>query len=133
LVSSNTVRAIGFIKILADENISPKVVNALRVLGIDVLDIKEQRWYGKEDQELMDIASRDQRFVLTHDSDFGTLAINEGEPFYGILYLRLRDLKPTSVIRVCRQVFRQDLDISPGTILVIEESRIRIRHPFLND
>ena len=40
------------IKILTDENISPKVVSALRSLGLDVLDVKEQRWYGKEDEEL---------------------------------------------------------------------------------
>ena len=114
------------IRVLADENISPKVVNALRLLKIDVL--KEQGWYGKEDQELMDIAFREQRFVFTHDSDFGTLAINEGKPFYGILYLRIKNLKPSNIIQVVRRVFHQNLDIYPGTILVIEEDKIRIRH-----
>ncbi len=29
------------------------------------------------------MALRGHRFVLTHDSDFGTTAINEGRPFYG--------------------------------------------------
>ncbi len=117
-------------KILTDENISPKVVRALRSLGLDVLDVKEQLWYGKEDEELLDIAYRDQRFVLTHDADFGTLAVNEGKSYHGILYLRLMNLKSTNVIRVCEQVFRKDLDVSPGTIIVIEETRIRIRYPW---
>ena len=116
-----------FIKILADENISPRVVKALRELGIDVVDVKEQQWYGKEDQEILDIAHRAQRFVLTHDSDFGTLAINEGKPCYGILYLRPRNLKISNVVRLCEQVFRNDLDVFPGKILVVEETRIRIR------
>jgi len=120
------------IQILTDENISPKVVKCLRDQGLDVLDVKEERWYGKEDQEILDMALRGHRFVLTHDSDFGTMAINEGRPFYGILYLRLNDLKPEQVARVCRQLFRQDLDILPGAILVIEETRIRIRHPVEN-
>jgi predicted nuclease of predicted toxin-antitoxin system len=117
------------IHILADENISPKVVKCLRDQGLDVLDVKEERWYGKEDQEILDMALEGHRFVLTHDSDFGTMAIHEGRPFYGILYLRLNDLKPSQVARVCRHVFRQDLEILPGAILVIEETRLRIRHP----
>ena len=36
------------IKILADENISPKVVAFLRSHGIDVLDTKEQSWFAKK-------------------------------------------------------------------------------------
>lgn len=116
------------IKILTDENISPKVVAFLRQYGIDILDTKEQHWYGKNDEDLMSTAYQDKRFVLTHDSDFGTLAINERKPCYGILYLRLSNLNPRNVIRVCEHVFRKDVDVFPGTILVIEETRIRIRH-----
>ena len=116
------------IKILTDENISPKVVAFLRQYGIDILDTKEQHWYGKNDEDLMSTAYQDKRFVLTHDSDFGTLAINERKPCYGILYLRLSNLNPRNVIRACENVFRKDVDVFPGTILVIEETRIRIRH-----
>jgi predicted nuclease of predicted toxin-antitoxin system len=90
---------------------------------------REQNWYGQNDEVLLDIAYQDQRFVLTHDSDFGTLAVNKGKPFYGILYFRLKNLKSTNVIRICDRVIRKDLDVYPGTILIIEESRIRIRHP----
>ena len=118
------------VKFLADENISPKVVGAFRSLGIDVVDVKERHWFGKEDEELLGIAYQDQRFVLTHDSDFGTLAINEDKPCYGILYLRLKNLQSKNVIRICKQVFQRDIDVYPGTIMVIEETRIRIRQPF---
>ena len=78
------------VKILTDENISPKVVGFLRNVGLDVLDVKEQHWHGQNDEVLLDIAFRDHRFILTHDSDFGTLAVNKGKPYYGILYLRLK-------------------------------------------
>jgi len=37
------------LKILTDENISPKVVSFLRQDGFDVLDTKEQQWYGKNE------------------------------------------------------------------------------------
>ncbi|MCP4696986.1 MAG: hypothetical protein GY862_09070 [Gammaproteobacteria bacterium] len=115
------------IKLLTDENISPKVVSYLRQAGMDVLDTKEQHWQGKTDKTLLAFAYPKQRFVLTHDSDFGTLAINQGKACYGIFYLRLKNLKPENIIRVCEELFNKDLDIVPGTILVIEETRIRIR------
>ena len=117
------------VKVLTDENISPKVVRFLRDIGLDVLDVKEQHWYGREDEAILDIAFREQRFIYTHDSDFGTLAVNMGRPYYGIVYLKLKNLKPENVARICNQVIQKDLDISPGTILVIEETRIRVRHP----
>jgi len=117
------------VKILTDENISPKVTAFLRQYGLDILDTKEQHWYGKDDEDLLSIAYQEQRFVLTHDSDFGTLAINEGKLYYGILYLRLKNLKPQNVIRVCEHVLQKDVDAFPGTIMVIEETRIRIRYP----
>ena len=44
------------IKILADENVSSKVVVYLRNIGFDVLDIKEQHWFGKADADLLQIA-----------------------------------------------------------------------------
>ena len=34
------------IKLLTDENISPKVVTFLRQSGFDVIDTKEQQWFG---------------------------------------------------------------------------------------
>ena len=57
------------IRILTDENISPKVVTFLRERSIDVIDIKQQNWHGKEDEEILEIAYKGKRFVLTHDSD----------------------------------------------------------------
>jgi predicted nuclease of predicted toxin-antitoxin system len=116
------------VTLLTDENISPKVVACLRHIGIDVLDTKEQLWHGTEDEELLTRAYREHRFILTHDSDFGTLAINQGKPCYGILYLRLKNMKPVNVIRVCKDLFQRNIEIHPHTIWVIEDTRIRIRY-----
>jgi predicted nuclease of predicted toxin-antitoxin system len=89
--------------------------------------VKEQQWFGKADADLLQIAYTEQRFILTHDSDFGDLAMNEGQPCYGILYLRLKNLRPVHVIHVCQRLFEKELEIAPGTILVIGDSRIRMR------
>ncbi|MCF6150366.1 MAG: DUF5615 family PIN-like protein [Candidatus Kuenenia sp.] len=116
------------IRIITDENISPRVVTFLRAEGIDVKDTKEQNWHDKEDEETLEIAYKEQRFVLTHDSDFGTLAINEGKQNYGSIYLWLRNVSSHNVIQVYEQLLRLNTLISSGTILVVEETRIRMRH-----
>lgn len=46
---------------------------------------------------------KEKQFIITHDVDFGTLAINEGVSFYGIIYLRLKNVKVSNVITVFRK------------------------------
>jgi len=115
------------LRILTDENISPKIVVFLRNHGLDVLDTKEQGWHGKSDDELLEIAYQEKRWVLTHDADFGTLAIHEGKPYFGIIFLRVRNLQSNNVIRVCNQLLHHDVDFLPSALVVVEEARIRIR------
>ena len=115
------------LRVLTDENVSPKVVAFLRNHGLDVLDTKEQGWQGKSDDDLLEIAYQDKRWVLTHDADFGTLAIHEGKPYFGIIFLRVRNLQSHNVIRVCKQLLHHDADFSPQALVVVEEARIRIR------
>jgi predicted nuclease of predicted toxin-antitoxin system len=115
------------LRILADENISPKVVAFLRNQGLDVVDIKEQRWHGRSDDELLETACQDERWVLTHDGDFGTLAIHEGQPCFGIIFLRVRNLRSDNVMRVCNRLLQHDVDLPLHALVVVEEARIRIR------
>jgi len=116
------------VTLLTDENISPKVVAYPRNMALDGLDAKEKLWYGTDDEKLITRAYREHRFILTHDSDFGTLAINQGKPCYGILYLRLKNLKSINVIWACECLFRGNIEIHPHTIWVVEDTRIRIRY-----
>ncbi len=116
-----------FLKILTDENISPKVVSFLREKGFDVIDAKEKGWQGAADKFLMAAAWEEKRFILTHDSDFGTLAINEGVPCYGIIYLRLKDLRVEKVKESLDKFLKVGKEISEGTIIILKDTQLRIR------
>jgi len=118
---------ISSLKFLTDENISPRIVTFLRKKGIDVVDVKEKGWHGNEDKYLMEIANKEKRFILTHDTDFGTLAINEGVPCYGIIYMRLRNLKVSNVINILEKLLVVDKDIPEGSVIVVGDTRLRIR------
>jgi len=79
---------------LTDENISRPMLSALREEGFDVLDVIEQGWGGRDDSSLLATAHDQQRIVVTHDRDFGTLAIAESRPMTGIIYLRPGHIDP---------------------------------------
>lgn len=111
---------------LTDENISPQVVLFLRQWGADVIDVKEQGWHGKEDSYLLKQAFLANRVILTHDADFGTLVINEGQEYYGIIYLRLKNLKAQNVKKVLSQLLTLQMEFRPGMLIVVEETRVRI-------
>jgi len=69
---------------LTGENVHPEVVAHLRSRGLDVLDAKEQGWHGRADEEILDEAYRSGRIVLTHDGDFGALALLGGRRVVGV-------------------------------------------------
>ncbi len=120
---------LAFVKILADENVSPKVVAFLRQKQVDVVDTKEQKWHGKSDEFLLQKAFEDSRFILTHDADFGTLAIKDDKPSFGILYLRLKSPGALNVIKILEKLLELQTSIKPGSLVVIDETRIRVRIP----
>jgi len=63
-------------KLLADENIPIKAVEALKHRKIDIasiLDISP----GLSDREVMDLADREGRVIITFDTDFGRLVFKE--------------------------------------------------------
>jgi predicted nuclease of predicted toxin-antitoxin system len=59
-------------KLLADENISTKVVGCLRNKGIDIISLKELAT-GLSDESVLEIANKQKRILITFDDDFGEL------------------------------------------------------------
>lgn len=116
---------------LTDENIHPEVVSALRQLGLDILDIKESGWEGSGDLAILRRAYEERRVVLTHDSDFGQLAVAALEPVVGIVYLRPGHFKAEFTLATIETLLEQVGDLTPPFILVAEriahQVKIRIR------
>lgn len=116
---------------LTDENISPAVVAFFRDEGFDVWDAKEEGWAGKLDIELLDISLGSNRILVTHDQDFGSLAIKEERPIVGIIYLRPGHISSRFAIESLRAIMESKLHLQPPFLLVAENSghsiRLRLR------
>jgi predicted nuclease of predicted toxin-antitoxin system len=117
--------------LLTDENIHTDVVSWLRQGGRDVQTVFDHALNGGPDARILQHAHAEGRVVLTHDSDFGLIAIRGGEPFTGILYLRPGHFMASFTIETLRAVELSPIDIVPPFIAVAErrenETRVRVR------
>ena len=118
------------LRILADEDIGARVVEALRSAGYDVVSAKNSSQgsvtpmsYGLPTR----IAHEEQRLIITQDKDFGELAVRLGLPASpGILLIRIgRGLPHDDPERIVA-VVRCRADWS-GHFSVVDDERIRMR------
>ena len=63
-------------KLLADENVPLRAVEALRKKGVDVVSVIGFS-PGLSDKEVLDLASRESRVIVTFDKDFGEPVVKE--------------------------------------------------------
>lgn len=110
--------------LLVDENISERVVLALRAEGHDVKWIREAG-RGTPDEQILEQAQDAKRIVLTFDKDFGTLIFQQGrQAASGVILLRPRSTTRNSVIPFTISALRQNY-VWSGYLSVVEEGRIR--------
>lgn len=113
--------------ILADMNIAVPVVEFLRNSGVDIISVREKGWCSFTDSELLAKAFSAKRYILTHDSDFGMLAIFRNEPVWGIIFLRPGGNPPEQVIADLKELLDFKIDWKPKSIVIYRKGRLRIR------
>ncbi|MEE8304216.1 MAG: DUF5615 family PIN-like protein [Candidatus Tectomicrobia bacterium] len=108
-------------------DIAAPIVHFLRAQGVDVLSARDEGWGDLTDSQILAQAHAMGRFVLTHDSDFGTLAVHRSEAITGILYLRPGGRPPAAVMADIRALMETDIDWKPPVIAVYRAGRLRLR------
>jgi predicted nuclease of predicted toxin-antitoxin system len=112
--------------ILADENLDAPVVTWLRQQGHDVLSMAETA-PGKNDAEVLRLASTEQRVVVTFDRDFGNLVVGQDIRAPGVILLRLRTGSATELLRVFRAHWPTVAPRAIGSFIVVSRHKVRIR------
>ena len=115
--------------LLADENIHPGVIAGLRKRGHDVRSVEDEALRGADDAAILRRAHASGRVVMTHDSDFGRLAIQAGEPYTGILFLRPGHISPEFVLSALAALEASAITVTPPFIVVVErkDDQVRVR------
>ncbi len=114
-------------KFLTDENISPRVVDALRADGYDVKDIKEEKKIGITDEEVIVFDRDEDRIILTCDKDFANLLKFPLRFHRGVILLRFSNLLAENIIRLFLPLLEVQLkDNLSGSLVIIKDRYIEI-------
>ena len=109
--------------LVADMDIAVTVIRFLREKGVDVVSAREEGWGRYEDRDILLKAHEMNRFVLTHDSDYGELVIHQGETTCGIIYMRAGSLESKAVIASLQNLFNAEVDWTRRQIVVCEPDK----------
>ncbi len=116
-------------RFVTDVGVSRSTTEALRQQGHDVLHLREVGLHRLPDDEILALARREDRIILTFDLDFGDLLAAGGHSLPSVILLRLRDQTPTSATpRVMELVALRETELRAGAIIIIEDKRYRLRH-----
>lgn len=113
-------------RFLIDESADTRVALPLRQQQHDVTTVAGDHEMSLDDRDVLEIAHREQRVLITDDRDFGELVFLHRQPHAGVIYFRLSDT--TLALRLARLEyvlahFSGQLD----QFLVVTDTDIRIR------
>jgi predicted nuclease of predicted toxin-antitoxin system len=110
----------------ADECFSGALVRAMQGAGYDVV-LSSDTARSADDEDVLAMAVREGRILLTEDNDFGDLTVRLGLPTLGVIRVALKPLdKPAQAQRLLGA--RASLgDRVDGALVTIEVARTRVR------
>ncbi|MEM7514989.1 MAG: DUF5615 family PIN-like protein [Bacteroidota bacterium] len=113
-------------KFLADEGVESMMVKAIRDQGYDITYIVEME-RGISDEEVLKLATTENRILITRDKDFGELAFFKKKLHSGIILNRLAGLHISRKIEILLNVLNTHEKELYGSFTVIQPGTVRIR------
>ena len=96
----------------------------LKQKGFDVISLSEKRPRA-DDKEVLSIAVKEKRVLITFDHDFGELIFRFKKKSSGIILLKIYPQKPESILPKLVKVFNLKIDFE-NSFCIIEINRIRV-------
>jgi predicted nuclease of predicted toxin-antitoxin system len=116
-------------KLLVDENLSPRVAELLRDKGIDTTHVLEHGLGGSPDTEVSTFAVTERRSIVSADSDFTTLLALSRGTAPSLVLLRSGDqLKPDAqAALLLANLPALEADLEQGVVISLSTTHVRVR------
>ncbi|MBI5669600.1 MAG: DUF5615 family PIN-like protein [Chloroflexi bacterium] len=116
-------------RFLVDNALSPLVSEALRVGGHDAIHIRQYNLQAASDDDIFDRAAREDRVLISADTDFGRILALRSAAKPSVILLRWPELRqPQAQAQVILNNLENVLDdLERGSVVVIEQARLRVR------
>ena len=113
-------------RIAADENIDPSLIDWLRVRGHDVLSIQETA-HGMPDPQVLALAVEEARILLTADKDFGLLVFRWRLSVPGVILVRFRTTSREELLELFASHWPDTASNALGNFTVVTNRTLRVR------
>jgi predicted nuclease of predicted toxin-antitoxin system len=118
------------VRFLVDNALSPRLAEGLRAAGHDAVHVRDLGLARATDDELFELAAREDRALLSEDTDFGTiLALRAEQRPSVLLFRRMSDRRAHTLLALLLvNIDAVAAALEAGAIVVIEPERVRVRH-----
>lgn len=117
-------------KFIADINVAQEVIKSLRQSEHDVVDLKKKLSTGA-DIDIIKIALRESRIILTHDKDFLGL-VKFPKYQVGMIVIRLLNQKTLNHLKKLKQLLEEDTEeVLMSSLTILTEDSIE-HYPYKN-
>jgi predicted nuclease of predicted toxin-antitoxin system len=115
-------------RFLADMGVAIRVVEWLRDEDYDARHLREEELQRLPDDQIFGKAVAENRVVLTFDLDFGEIVASSGRQKVSVVLFRLQNTRTPHVIERLKAALQEaGPALEQGAVVVVEESRFRIR------
>ena len=114
-------------KFLFDQSADFRLIPHLRELGYDVAAVSRNYPPGLPDEDVLEIARKEQQILIVADRDFGELIFHQGLVHAGVIFFRLPGAKLQTKIDQLNTVLTEHTDdLKRSEFLVMTPGQIRI-------